>query len=94
MFFPKVLKHVEGALAGRPFVLEPWQRSIIANLFGWKRIDTQGRTVRRYREVLIYVPRKSGKSPMAAGILFQALVEVSFLRSKASLLTNFAWPFA
>jgi len=68
LFFPKLLKHVEGALAGQPFRLEPWQQTIIANLFGWKRVDAQGRTVRRFREVLIYVPRKSGKSPMAAGI--------------------------
>lgn len=67
-FFPEYLKHVEGDKAGQPFVLEPWEQSIIANIFGWKRTDKYGRTVRRYREVFIYVPRKNGKTPLVAGI--------------------------
>lgn len=67
-FFPTCLKHVEGALAGQPFVLQPWQQSFIANLFGWKRLDGMGRLVRRYREALLYVPRKNGKTPTVAGL--------------------------
>mgnify|MGYP001558066110 CR=1 FL=1 len=67
-FFPECLRHVEGELAGKPFVLEPWEQAIIANLFGWWRTDPQGRQVRRYREGLVYVPRKNGKSPLGAGI--------------------------
>lgn len=67
-FFPECLRHVEGALAGQPFALEPWQQAVVANLFGWKRKDQIGRTVRRYKECLIYVPRKNGKTPLAAGI--------------------------
>ena len=62
------LRHVEGGLAGELFILEPWQQAIIANLFGWKKIDDKGREVRRYREAFIYVPRKNGKTPIAAGI--------------------------
>ena len=56
-FFPECLHHIEGAVAGQPFLLEPHQQAIIANIFGWQRLDTLGRTVRRYREVLIYEPR-------------------------------------
>ncbi len=67
-FFPECLCHVEGDLAGKPFVLEPWEKCIVANLFGWKRKDAQGREVRRYRECLIFIPRKSGKTPLGAGI--------------------------
>lgn len=67
-FFPTCLRHVEGALAGKPFVLQPWQQAFIANLFGWKRVDGMGRLVRRYREALLYVPRKNGKTPLVAGI--------------------------
>lgn len=67
-FFPEVLKHVEGDLADQPFRLERWQQAIIANLFGWKRRDRRGRTVRRYRQALVLVPRKNGKTPLAAGI--------------------------
>lgn len=72
-FFPRHLRHVEGALAGQPFELQPWQRSIVANLFGWKRLDSQGRLIRRYRESLIYVPRKNGKTPMVAGLALLVL---------------------
>jgi phage terminase large subunit-like protein len=67
-FFPEMLHHVEGALAGTPFVLEQWQQSVVANLFGWKTVDRHGREVRRYRECLIYVPRKNGKTPLIAGV--------------------------
>ena len=67
-FFPECLKHIEGAVAGNPFVLEPWQQAVIGNIFGWKTKDEHGRAVRRYREVFLYVPRKNGKTPLAAGI--------------------------
>ena len=72
-FFPERLRHVEGAMAGEPFVLEPWQQAIVGNLFGWKRRDKRGREIRRYRECLIFVPRKCGKSPTAAGIALYGL---------------------
>ena len=64
-FFPDWLKHVKGELAGEPFVLEPWESAIVANTFGWKRPDGS----RRYREVLLYIPRKNGKTFLAAGML-------------------------
>lgn len=64
-FFPEVLTHVKGELARKPFELEPWEQGIVANLFGWKRPDA----TRRYREGLLYVPRKNGKTALAAGII-------------------------
>src|SRR4051812_38303635 len=67
-FFSECLKHIEGGMAGKPFALERWQQAVVGNLFGWKRLDEKGRTVRRYREVFLYVPRKNGKTPLAAGI--------------------------
>lgn len=63
-FFPECLTHVEGEIAGDPFVLEPWQAAPVANIFGWKRRDG----TRRYRRVLLYVPRKNGKTPLVGGI--------------------------
>jgi len=68
-FFPACLKHVKGALAGQPFALEDGQKAIVANLFGWKRPDG----TRRYRRALLYVPRKNGKTTLAAGILLYIL---------------------
>lgn len=62
------LRHVEGDLRGKLFKLERWQQAIVANLFGWKMRDTMGREVRRYREAMVFVPRKNGKTPLVAGI--------------------------
>ena len=64
-FFRECLQHIEGTKAGEPFVLQPWQRAIIGNLFGWKRDDD----TRRYRECFLFVGRKNGKTPLAAGII-------------------------
>jgi len=67
-FFPERLHHIEGSLAGEPFVLEPWEQAITGNLFGWLRKDARGRVVRRYREALVFVGRKNGKTPWVAGV--------------------------
>lgn len=67
-FFPACLTHIEGDLIGQPFKLEPWQKSWLANLFGWQMTDEVGRPVRRFRESLLYVARKNGKTPLAAGV--------------------------
>jgi phage terminase large subunit-like protein len=64
-FFWKYLTHVEGALAGKPFELCPWQQAIVGAAFGWKRSDG----TRRYREVFQFVPRKNGKSTMLGGLI-------------------------
>ena len=64
-FFTECLTHVKGKLARKPFVLAAWEKSIVANIFGWKRLDG----TRRYREALIYVPRKNGKTTLAGGLV-------------------------
>lgn len=69
-FFHECLRFIEGDCAGKPFVLEPWQQAIVANLYGWKSKETG---LRRFREVFIYVARKNGKSALLAGmILYEA----------------------
>lgn len=72
-FIEGYLVHVEGDLAGKPFALEAWEKAIVANLFGWKRTDDMGRRVRRFRESFIEIPRKNGKSPLAAAIALTEL---------------------
>ena len=63
-FFEIGLTHTKGHLKGKPFTLEPWERALVATLFGWKRADG----TRRYRECFIFIPRKNGKSTIAAGL--------------------------
>lgn len=64
-FFCEILTHVKGKWARYNFKLELWQIAFLANLFGWKT-DENG--FRRYRESLLYVPRKNGKTTLSAGI--------------------------
>lgn len=64
-FFELCLTHCKGELAGQPLKLSSWQAdTIIRPLFGWKRPDG----TRRYRTAYIEIPRKAGKTTLAAGI--------------------------
>ncbi len=70
LFFETLLTHVKGEWAGQPFILEEWQKEeIVRPLFGWKREDG----TRRYRTAYIELPRKNGKSSLAAGIALYLL---------------------
>lgn len=64
-FIEQCCTHVKGDLAKSPLILENWQKAIIGNLFGWKRPDGS----RRYREAFIFIPRKNGKTLLAASIV-------------------------
>lgn len=68
-FVQECCTHVKGELAGSPFMLEDWQKAVFANLFGWKRPDG----TRRYRETLIFIPRKNGKTILAAALTLLVL---------------------
>ena len=70
-FFPTYLRHTEAEWAGRPFRLADWQRDkIIRPIYGWKRADGS----RLIRIVWIEVPRKNGKTEMAAGMSILGLL--------------------
>lgn len=64
-FFPKYCRLTKKEWAGRPFALELWQRDwIIRQAFGWMRADG----TRLYRRVIVWVPRKNGKTELMAGV--------------------------
>lgn len=65
--FIQVFPHTKGKWAskGERLTLEPWQCFFLCAIFGWKRHSDR---TRRYRRALLFVPRKNGKSALAAGI--------------------------
>ena len=70
-FIEKFCTHVKGELAGKPFILEEWQKDdIIRPLFGWKR-EADG--LRKYRTCYVEIPRKNGKSNLAAALALYLL---------------------
>jgi len=56
--------HTEGPLAPKPFKLELWQKAIVSAIFGI--LDAQGRI--QWREVILIMARKNGKSIFASAI--------------------------
>ena len=65
-FIEKFCTHVKGELAGKAFILEKWQKDdIVRPLFGWKDKDTG---LRKYRTCYVEIPRKNGKSNLAAAL--------------------------
>lgn len=56
--------HTEGPLAPQPITLEVWQKAMLSAIFGI--CDKAGN--RQFREVLLIVARKNGKSLIASGI--------------------------
>ena len=63
-FIEKYCRHHEGKLGGKTIVLEPWQKAFISVLFGC--VDKDG--LRQFREVLLVIGRKNGKTLLAAAI--------------------------
>lgn len=65
--FIECLPHTKGKWASskETLILQPWQIWILACSFGWLR-KSDG--LRRYRVLYVVVPRKNGKSVIAAGV--------------------------
>lgn len=65
--FIQMMPHTKGKWANKKqrLVLEPWQCFFVMSIFGWMRKDNGKR---RYRKALLFVPRKNGKSALAAAI--------------------------
>lgn len=62
MFFEN-LKHTKGKFHGEPFRLLPWEEKIIRDVYGTLRDDG----TRQYKFVYIEIPKKNGKTELAAG---------------------------
>lgn len=71
--FIGTLRHTKGPDAGKPLILEPFQIFIICAVYGFRsKKDLNKRMV---TDVIIYIPRKAGKSTLTAAI---ALYELGF----------------
>jgi phage terminase large subunit-like protein len=85
-FFADVLTHPDDShftKAGDKFTLQRWQADYVASLYGWIRPDGS----RRYRESLAGIPRKNGKSTLAAGLV---LLELAAMGRKGSQIYSAA----
>jgi phage terminase large subunit-like protein len=64
-FIENYCRHSKGKMGGKPFILDLWQKALVAATFGMvHKIDG----TRKYQEVMLVVARKNGKSTLAAAI--------------------------
>ena len=63
-FIENYCKHSKGKMAGKAVILELWEKSLIAAIFGF--IDIEGN--RKHREALLIIGKKNGKSLIASCI--------------------------
>ena len=69
-YIESVCKHSKGKWAGKPVILELWQKALVAAAFGFVEKATG---YRQYNRVDLYVARKNGKSTLAAGLALYML---------------------
>lgn len=71
--FIELMPHTKGKWAAekKTLKMEPWQVFFVACIFGWMRRKDN---TRRFRRALLLVPRKNGKSALAAAIGLYMLV--------------------
>ncbi|GHU34934.1 terminase [Clostridia bacterium] len=67
--FIQQLRHTKGEWSGKPFLLLPWQESIIRDIFGTIKKDGW----RQFNSAFITLPKKGGKSELAAAIALYML---------------------
>lgn len=61
-FCQGLLTHTKGSFARKPFILPWWEKKIVSDVFGTVRRDE----LRQYRTVYIEIPKKNGKTQLAA----------------------------
>lgn len=70
--FAATLKHTKGPQAGEPIVLEPFQILLICAIYGFR--SKKDLTRRMVTDVILFIPRKAGKSTLTAVIALYELL--------------------
>jgi phage terminase large subunit-like protein len=69
--FASTLLHTKGPDAGKPLILEPFQILIICAIYGFRSKKNPAR--RMVTDVIVFIPRKAGKSTLTAAIALYEL---------------------
>ena len=80
--FVRFCKHVKGPDAGKPIELQPFQVLFLAGIYGFR--DKRDHSIRWTTDVILFVPRKSGKTTIASII---SLYELQFGDAGAEVFT-------
>lgn len=83
--FTETLRHFTGRHARKPFILEPWQTFLVANVYGFYRQD-DGSRLTRY--AYIEVSRKNGKTATLAALSLYGLIADGEANAEVYLAAN------
>ena len=70
--FAATLRHTKGPQAGEPIILEPFQILLICAVYGFR--SKKDLTKRMVTDVILFIPRKAGKSTLTAVIGLYELI--------------------
>ncbi len=70
LFIESFCRHSKGRFGGKPFLLELWEKAFIEAAFGFVSKETG---LRRFREIILIVARKNGKSALGSAIALYLL---------------------
>lgn len=76
------LRHTKGKEAGENVVLQPWQIFLICAIYGFRA--KKDHTKRMVTDVIVFIPRKAGKSTLTSAI---GLYELQFGEAGAEVFT-------
>lgn len=57
-FIENFCKHSKGKVAGKPFIMELWQKAMVASIFGFLHEETG---IRMVKEAMLLIGRKNGE---------------------------------
>jgi phage terminase large subunit-like protein len=66
-FIETECRHSISPFAGKPFILELWQKALMEALYGFY-MEIEGRWLRRFTELLLVIGRKNGKSSWCSAL--------------------------
>jgi phage terminase large subunit-like protein len=69
-FFEKILQHTQDEWSGKPFLLAPWEEEALTEIYG--RLDDNGERI--IQQVYLELPKKSGKTEFAGGLVLLELL--------------------
>jgi len=67
--FATITKDAEHS--GKPLMLDPWQKEMLGNIYGWRRNKDDNR---KYREVYIQGGRKFGKTSLSSALVLYHMI--------------------
>lgn len=83
--FMQKLKHTKSPHTGQPFILEPYQAWIVANIVGWHFVDSDERVI---TTALLMLSRKAGKTFFAAALMLAIMITDKQVGAEGYMIAN------